>query len=584
MKLEPPPTRKLTIVAKDPGLRLGAPDGPMAFTQVDIPAELLAKGPTGYRIKVVDYNATERIAYFDNQNYQCADGTLLDPFAPEDGDFLDKDYQQRCIADPNFHAQNVYAIAMRTLGLFERALGRRVSWSSGGHQLHIAPHAFAQANAFYSEPDRALMFGYFSRADGSPVFTCLSHDIVAHETTHALLDGLRSRFTEPSGPDQAAFHEGFADIVALLSIFSLEQVVAAAIGEDGAVARGETKIALVDARKLGKIEIVDSIFLGIAKEVGGEIEPGELGALRRSVMIRPERGKELRSDPDEHSRGEVLVAAMLNAFVDLWLVRIAQLGEFEGHRYNLASVVSEGAKVASHLLNMAIRAIDYCPPTDIDFSQYLAALLTADREAVPDDSAHNYREIIKNGFESYGISASGPGCNEDGTWKRFDRNKELTYGRSNYSAMMRNRHELFRFIWENRSNDSNERLDLDERAYTEVLSIDQVARVGPDGITLYETVCQYVQRLDIFGAEFKPLLKVERPRVMHTTDKFTAFGGGVLILDQYGQVKYHIANKLNDPERQFARAEYLLESSQFTDVDPNDRLRFAIMHQQRMGA
>ena len=158
---------------------------------------------------------------------------------------------------------------------------------------------------------------------------------------------------------------------------------------------------------------------------------------------------------------------------------------------------------------------------------------------------------------------------------------ELTYGRSNYSAMMRNRDEFFRFLWENRG---DEQLDLDPRAYTEVVSIDQVARVGPDGIMLYETVCQYVQRLDIFGAEFKSLLKIDRPRVMRTTDKFTAFGGGVLVLDQYGQVKYHIANKLRDPERQFARAEYLLESSQFTDVDPNGRLRFAIMHQRRMGA
>ena len=62
---EPPPTRKLTIIAKDPGLRLGGPGGPMAFTQVSVPAEILAKGPTGYRIKVVDYNATEQRAYLD---------------------------------------------------------------------------------------------------------------------------------------------------------------------------------------------------------------------------------------------------------------------------------------------------------------------------------------------------------------------------------------------------------------------------------------------------------------------------------------------------------------------------------------
>jgi hypothetical protein len=71
---------------------------------------------------------------------------------------------------------------------------------------------------------------------------------------------------------------------------------------------------------------------------------------------------------------------------------------------------------------------------------------------------------------------------------------------------------------------------------------------------------------------------------MRTTDKFTAFGGGVLILDQYGQVKYHIANKVEDPERQLARARYLLETGQLSEAASDDRLRFAIIHQERMGA
>ena len=111
---------------------------------------------------------------------------------------------------------------MRTLAQFERALGRRVSWSFGGHQLKVAPHAFAEANAFYASREEALLFGYFAGPDGSTVVqNCLSHDIVAHETTHALVDGLRPRYLEPSSPDQAAFHEGFADVVALLSVFSI---------------------------------------------------------------------------------------------------------------------------------------------------------------------------------------------------------------------------------------------------------------------------------------------------------------------------------------------------------------------------
>src|SRR6202795_4719337 len=109
-------------------------------------------------------------------------------------------------------------------------MGRRVGWSFDGHQIQIAPHAFCDANAFYAKEGQGLFFGYFPALAGKrQIFTCLSHEVVAHETTHALLDGLRERYTDPSSPDQAAFHEGFADVVALLSVFSLKNVVGALV-------------------------------------------------------------------------------------------------------------------------------------------------------------------------------------------------------------------------------------------------------------------------------------------------------------------------------------------------------------------
>src|SRR5918993_1424458 len=76
-----------------------------------------------------------------------------DPFAVPTQKKRNKDAAQHnraLLEDPRFHAQNVYAIIMRTLARFEFALGRRVGWSFLGHQLQVAPHAFADANAFYS--------------------------------------------------------------------------------------------------------------------------------------------------------------------------------------------------------------------------------------------------------------------------------------------------------------------------------------------------------------------------------------------------------------------------------------------------
>src|SRR6266545_1317754 len=239
------PFRSLTILGQDPALR--AADGTLLTAQVQIPNEELSAGPRGYRVQVVDYDASASRMYTPLDPAKM--GTIAepqDPFAsepllaapspsnPAGADTKARTpkeverFNARLLNDPQFHAQNVYAIVMRTLMHFERALGRRVSWSFGGHQLKVAPHAFAEPNAFYSPRDEALLFGYFAAPHGT-IFTCLSHDIVAHETAHALLDGLRPRYMEPSSPDQAAFHEGFADVVALLSVFSIPEVLSYAM-------------------------------------------------------------------------------------------------------------------------------------------------------------------------------------------------------------------------------------------------------------------------------------------------------------------------------------------------------------------
>jgi len=145
------------------------------------------------------------------------------------------------------------AVAMTTIRNFERALGRVALWSdhfaqpvAGGEpqvpkkpdeafvqRLRLYPHALREANAYYHPGKKALLFGYFpapaadvrQHLPGGLVFTCLSHDIVAHEVTHALLDGLHPRFKEGSNSDMLAFHEAFADIVALFQHFTLPEAL-----------------------------------------------------------------------------------------------------------------------------------------------------------------------------------------------------------------------------------------------------------------------------------------------------------------------------------------------------------------------
>jgi hypothetical protein len=379
-------TQLLTILAQDPGVRI---NGRLVFAKVPVPAEVLAPGPCGHRVRVVDFDATSNRLFAAQEYDELPTQASRDPFGPipdHASAKVWKRFEERLLANPGFHAQNAYAIAMRTLARFEFALGRRIEWAFPSHQLHVAPHAFCNPNAFYSRADHALMLGYFRGRSGAVVHTCLSHDIVAHETTHAVLDGLRDSFTQPSTPDQAGFHEGFSDVVALLSMFSLAPVIKACLTAGDVKRDRSRRRELIAESRVTQEALRDSVLFALAKQMGHEL--GEHGAgLRQSALLKPSTS--YLNDPeweDEHVRGEILVAAVLNAFIEIWCHRIEALGKFEGRYRNLESVVDEGAKVADHLLNIMIRAIDYCPPVDLEYGDYLAAVLTADSEVAPDDS------------------------------------------------------------------------------------------------------------------------------------------------------------------------------------------------------
>ena len=54
---------------------------------------------------------------------------------------------------------------------------------------------------------------------------------------------------------------------------------------------------------------------------------------------------------------------------------------------------------SGHVLNICIRALDYCPPVDLVFGEYLRALITADADLVPDDK-HGYRTAFIEAFRN----------------------------------------------------------------------------------------------------------------------------------------------------------------------------------------
>jgi len=408
-----PPYRALRGFAADPSLATRLETAPVSVVTFNVRwEEHLQPGPSGEYVEVIDHDPASRCFY--------------DPVDLNDHDILAQDGLPPSEGTPQFHQQMAYAVAMKTIQNFEHALGRRALWRAGpprpgadpkddSHyvgQLRVYPHALREPNAYYSPQKIALLFGYYQASSddpaghmpGSTVFSCLSHDIVAHETTHALLDGMHRRYVYASNPDVRAFHEAFADIVALFQHFTYPDILRHQI----ATTRGELRwhenllgqLAGEFGRTTGR--------RGALRDAIGRFDP----VLKEWVPHQP-KPEELNQKFEAHSRGGILVGAIFDAFLSIYerrtgdLLRLAtggsgvlQPGAIHPDLVN--RLANEAAKSARHVLGMCIRALDYCPPVDITFGEYLRAVITADADLVTDDDL-GYRVAFIEAFRRRGI-------------------------------------------------------------------------------------------------------------------------------------------------------------------------------------
>jgi hypothetical protein len=558
--------REVGIVAQDPSVRV---KGKILRSSVTIPYEDTDLGPHGARVRVIDYDASCARRYRPSPR-----GWVATP------EIVGRASDDELLANPWFHAWNAYGIVMRTLGRFEHALGRRLEWSFLGHQLWVAPHAFADANAFYSEDDGALYFGYVpARGRASPIYTSLSHDIVAHETTHALLDGLRSRYTDPSSPEQAAFHEGFADVVALLSVLAARDVVAALLLDAAQTPAGWRREVI--SRATLDIDVLErSPLFGLAEQLG--TATGGVGvrraALRASLRLEPDPRllqKMLGGRALAHDLGELFVAAMLRAYVAIWHDRLKRMADTQSGPLNHERVVEEASDLAERMLTVAIRAIDYLPVVDVHFGDFVRALVTADEQVYPDDSRYRIRHHVPEAFRQFGVHDHGRAL---GRWQTPKERRERALRRTgiHHAALQTDPTECFHFLWDNRRS-----FAIDEDAFVRVHSVRTAMRKGEDGAFVRETVIEYVEHLELEAGELSRH-DVRKPDEMPDGRRVALFGGGALILDEFGDVKFHVKSHLFS-DKQSGRLASLWDHGRFRESPhaPARSRAFARMHLHR---
>lgn len=615
--IERPVIRPLKAYALDPsaGRLLGNE------MTINVRYEELDPGP------VVRERRGDAIAVID---YDGANGTYYQPVDLDDPHVLIRGGLDPSESDPRFHQQMVYAVVTETIQHFEAALGRRIHWRRGDRAgnpnfrqehiwtLNLYPHAFVGRNAFYSPRAHGILFGYFRANEdavgrnlpGQTVFTCLSHDVVVHETTHAIVDGIRSHFSEQTNPDVLSFHEAFADLAALFRHFTHGEILRDTIertggalykyqlNPDAAMSHGDRY-----ARKGGEAPAADAPLLSsqirarnplieLAQQFGEAT--GREKALRSALSTEP-NSDDIKKIQEPHLRGSILVAAVFDAFFAIYIKRSADLWRIfraGGGPSNpvdvprpLADRLCETAtRLSEQFFQICVRALDYCPPVDITFGAYLRAIITADLDLHPQDEI-GVRDALMQSFRLRGIVPEGAGffSEEAIAWPRatgvppvpgldFGDPNGLTDAQKN-----QNGNALRAYATANRA-----ALGFAPNEEIVVPSFHPVFRINPDGSLRTDMVVEMVQTRRVSFHRSAPSLGT-----------FPMRGGATLIIQKPGlddlnrgvneaPVRYVIARRLDGAEGAMREARQRRHNEQLGLAEGNDpdrfRVDFALAH------
>lgn len=384
--------------------------------------------------------------------------------------------------------------------------------------------------------------------------------------------------------EELAFHEAFADIVALLQHFTMTDVVAHQIAASGGRLRMEGLLSDIagqfgEATRIGK-----SLRSGIDRKI--DPATGRLKAPDATLYAATD---------EPHARGAILVGALFDSFLTMFenrtrdLMRLATGSSVpSGAELSIELVhrlAREAGKAAQHLLRMCVRGLDQLPVTDLTFGEFLRAVITADTDLVPEDTAC-YRVILSDAFRRRGIFDRGwPSMAPESL--RWDRPDHL-FAKASFASLLgqldhkpqfrrediAEQERLNRLAihdWLMTSDDGNaasakdwEKL-LGVRFYwnaagsikrnragypaIEVHSARIARRTGPTGRETRELFVEVTQQRHGYF-DPKKQAAAEKPKAKAGKPDFIMRGGSTLVIDLTdGSLRYAIRKRIDDDQR-----------------------------------
>ena len=278
---------------------------------------------------------------------------------------------------PGADAANAWAVVRLTLTMWERMYRRLAipgktsipwAWNTNGNTDVIAvhPRAGVTPNAYYSRAEKALKFFYFTPGGTTtPVFTCRSLDIAAHEAGHAVLDGLKPGWLGGGNVAQTgALHESFGDLSALFLVLSqLDQA--------------EALIAITKGNLHAK-----NFLAALAEEFGG--------ALGNPIGLRnADNDLKLSQVSNQvHALSQVFTGGIYDVLADMFALQ----RNLQSTKKDPAQILVE---VSQDLATLLLRGIVNAPATQATFTHVIDQMLVA--SAARNDPPA-YRTYLRNRF------------------------------------------------------------------------------------------------------------------------------------------------------------------------------------------
>ena len=283
---------------------------------------------------------------------------------------------------PQFDAVHTFAVVRQTLTMYQRSLHAAgldmpLPWqwntSMDTRPLAVYPYGLPNVmNAFYSRTQGCLKFGDFippstdgGAQSGEParVYTCRSFDIVAHETAHAVLDGLKPQWLLADAPPQTGgLHEAFGDLTAIfLALSQLDQCEAVV---------AQTKAHLHDKTYLADIAEQFGMALGGATSLRNA--DNDLTLSQAGTQV--------------HAISQVFTGAMYDVLADMFAYERNPMHD------DCAAVLH---RVAAYLRGLLLRALIAAPDSACTYVDVVNEMLRIVQE---DGKPPIYAAFIRNQF------------------------------------------------------------------------------------------------------------------------------------------------------------------------------------------